>query len=210
MGGSGQVVTYRELDEESNRLAQLLYGAGLRPGDHVAMMLENHPRYLSIAWAMQRSGLYYTAISSRLTAEETEYIVNDCGAQAFITSKAMSAVAAAVADSMPAVKVRLMVDGSVAGYEPYEHAVNDQPAEPLAEELEGADMLYSSGTTGRPKGVKPPLPLAPLGTTNALLLLCQGLFGFDADTVYLSPAPLYHAAPLRFSMTTLPSEAPWW
>ncbi|HVP29893.1 MAG TPA: AMP-binding protein [Myxococcota bacterium] len=200
MAGSGQVVTYRELDERSNRLAQLLHASGLRPGDGIALFLENHPRFFELAWAAQRSGLYYTAISSRLTAPEVEYIVNDCGAKALVTSHAKAEVAAELAGKLPAVRRALMLDGAVAGFEAYETAVAEHPAAPLAEELEGSDLLYSSGTTGRPKGVKPPLPGKPAGTPAALMLFVSTLYGAGRDTVYLSPAPLYHAAPLRFNL----------
>ncbi|WP_329521351.1 acyl-CoA synthetase [Spirillospora sp. NBC_01491] len=196
MAGSGRVITYRELDEESNRLAQLLRDEGLRPGDHIAFMLENHPLYLAVAWAAQRSGLYYTPVSSRLQADELAYIVGDCEAKAFITSASMEAAA----EAPPDVPLRLMLGGTVPGYEPYEERVAAHPAEPIADEAEGQDMLYSSGTTGRPKGVKPPLSLAPMGTEGPLFKLLSLLFRPDGDSVYLSPAPLYHAAPLRYCL----------
>ncbi len=200
MGTTGQVITYAELDAEANQLSRVLRAAGLVPGDHVALCLENHPRFLSIVWGAHYAGLYYTAMSSRLTTEEMAYIIEDCGAQAFITSAYKADQAVELADQMPAVKVRLMLDGAAAGYEPYEAAIEAQPPTPLDEErVEGQDMLYSSGTTGRPKGVKVPLPDAPLGEAqDAVTGLCQLLFGVTEDTVYLSPAPLYHAAPLRF------------
>src|SRR4051812_43820944 len=92
MAGSGEVVTYRQLDDEANRLSQLFRAAGLVPGDHVALCLENHPRFLPIVWGATYAGLYYTAMSSRLTHDEAEYIINDCGAKAFITSKYKSDV----------------------------------------------------------------------------------------------------------------------
>ncbi|MEO3829636.1 acyl-CoA synthetase [Actinomadura sp. B10D3] len=196
MAGSGRVVTFRELNEESNRLAQLLRAEGLRPGDHIAFMLENHPLYLAIAWAAQRSGLYYTAISSRLQHEELAYIVDNCEAKAFITSTSMEAAA----QNPPDVPLRLMLGGTAPGYESYEERVALHHATPIEDECEGSDMLYSSGTTGRPKGVKPPLSLAPMGEPGALYMLITGLFQAGADSVYLSPAPLYHAAPLRYSL----------
>ncbi len=200
MSGSGETVTYAQLDDRSNQLARLLYDRGLRPGDTVAICMENNARYLEATWAAQRSGLYYTCVSSRLTVGEADYIVNDCGAKAYITSWDRRELAAQLRDRTPAVHTRLMCLGTVEGYESYEQAVAGYPAQPLAEQVEGTDMLYSSGTTGRPKGVKPPLPLAPLGTPPGVTLLCQMLYGFTADTVYLTPAPLYHAAPLRFTM----------
>ncbi len=200
MASTGEVVTYAQLDAAANRLSQLFHAMGLRPGDHVAFCLENHPRFLEIAWGAHYAGLYYTAASSRLTSAELAYIINDCGAQAFITSRYKADQAAEILGECPNVKRWLMLDGVVDGYESYEAAVAEYPAEPLPDRVEGADMLYSSGTTGRPKGVKVPLPMQPLGTPPALLTLTQFLFGFDENAVYLSPAPLYHAAPLRFNL----------
>jgi len=200
MASTGETVTYRELDERSNQLANLFREAGLQKGDAVALMLENHPRYFEILWAAQRAGLYYTAISSRLTTGETEYIINDCAAKVFITSSYKRDVAEQIVAGTPDVKVRLMLDGTIAGYDDYEDALAKQPTTPIADEAEGADMLYSSGTTGRPKGVRVPLPGGEMGTAPGVSALGQLLYGFNADMVYLSPAPLYHAAPLRFSM----------
>ncbi|WP_067462338.1 acyl-CoA synthetase [Actinomadura macra] len=197
MAGSGQVLTYRELNDQSNRLARLLHAEGLRPGDHIAFMLENHPLYLAIAWAAQRSGLYYTAISSRLQPGELAYIVGNCEARAFITSAAMETE---TTRAVPDVPLRLMLGGTAPGYDSYEERVALHPPTPIDEECEGRDMLYSSGTTGRPKGVKPPLPKEPMGTPGRLYKLISFLFQPDADSVYLSPAPLYHAAPLRYCL----------
>lgn len=200
MAESGQVVTYRELDEESNQVARYLRDRGLRPGDGIAILLENHPRYLSVCWAAERSGLYYTAISTHLTADEVAYIVDDSGAQAMITSAAFRDVAVAVRGRLPGVRAWLMMDGTADGYDGYEDAIAAQPAAALPEEPRGQDLLYSSGTTGRPKGIKPALTGEPVDAHSPLLQLVQGLYGMDERTVYLSPAPLYHAAPLRYCM----------
>ncbi|CAN5751185.1 acyl-CoA synthetase [soil metagenome] len=200
MAGTGEVRTYRQLDDEANRLSQLFRSLGLQPGDHMAFCLENHERFLAIAWGAHYAGLYYTAISSRLQVDEAAYIIEDCGARVFITSVARAELAEALVERMPDVHTRLVLDGPVPGYERYEDAVAAQPGGPLPERVEGYDMLYSSGTTGRPKGVKVPLPGVELGTPPALLLLAQGLFGFEDGMRYLSPAPLYHAAPRRFSL----------
>ena len=200
MAQSGQMVTYKELDDRSNQCARLFRSLGLAPGDCIALCMENHPRFLEICWAAQRAGLYYSAISSRLTAAEVEYIVDDCGAKAFISSKAKAEMAAELVGRNPAVEARFMLDATARGYQSYEEAVAAQPAEPIPDELEGNDMLYSSGTTGRPKGVKVPLPGKPAGTPSALQLLVQGLYQADGNAIYLSPAPLYHAAPLRFNL----------
>ncbi|HEX8804323.1 MAG TPA: AMP-binding protein [Acidimicrobiales bacterium] len=202
MAGSGETITYRRLDEEANRASHLFRSLGLEPGDPVAFCLENHPRYLALAWGAHYAGLRYTAMSSRLTTEEMAYIIDDCGARAFVTSEAKREQAVELLDGTPGLLARYAL-GDVEGYEPWDAALAAQPATPLPDRVEGQDMLYSSGTTGRPKGVKTPRPDAPLGTPDAVTLLCQAIFGSDRDSVYLSPAPLYHAAPLRFCMAHL-------
>jgi long-chain acyl-CoA synthetase len=202
MAGSGQVVTYSELDRGSNQVAQLLRSRGLQVGDGVALMFENHPRYHEVLWGAQRSGLRFTAISSRLTAGEVEYILNDCGAKAFVTSSRYRDVAAALTpDRIPAAHTRLMIDGAIEGWEPYEDIIAGQPAEPVPDECEGVDMLYSSGTTGRPKGIRRPFEIKPAGSPDNVSLMMQAMYGFQPDSIYLSPAPLYHSAPLRFTLS---------
>jgi acyl-CoA synthetase (AMP-forming)/AMP-acid ligase II len=200
MATSGQVVTYRDLDAQANQVSHLFRSLGLKPGDHVAFCLENHPRYFALAWGAHYAGLFYTAMSSRLITDEMAYIISDCGARAFVTSAYKRDQAAELVDRVGDVAL-YMLDGTIAGYASWEDALADQPTTPLEEErVEGRDMLYSSGTTGKPKGVEFPLPDAPLGTSDPLFLLSTALFGATADKVYLSPAPLYHAAPLRFCM----------
>ncbi|MGI8683771.1 MAG: AMP-binding protein [Acidimicrobiales bacterium] len=198
----GATVTYSRLDAGANRLANLLRERGLGPGDSMAVWLENTPEYLEAVWAPQRSGLYYTPISSRLTAGELAYVLEDCGAQALVTSYERRSVAATIAGRLPGLHTRLMIGGTIDGFESYEAAVGAQPATPLPEPLEGRSMLYSSGTTGRPKGVKRTLDRVPLGTKgfDSVLGLGTMLYGYGDDMVFLSPAPLYHAAPLWFTM----------
>jgi long-chain acyl-CoA synthetase len=200
MAGSGETVTYRELDERSNQGAQLFRSLGLGVGDVIAVFMDNNPRYFEITWAGQRSGLYYTCISSKLTAGEVEYILRDCGAKVMITSAAMGALADEVAALVPDLKL-FMVGGTRGPYESFEDARAAMPKTPVEDETAGSDMLYSSGTTGRPKGVKPALSGLPIDTPNALSAMTQGLFGFKEGCIYLSPAPLYHAAPLRWCMS---------
>jgi acyl-CoA synthetase (AMP-forming)/AMP-acid ligase II len=203
MAASGESVTYGQLEARSNQGAQLFRSLGLVPGDGISIFMENNARFFEICWAAQRSGLFYTAISSRLTAPEAAYIARDSGAKVFITSHAMRDVAADLVDSLAGLCGRYMAGGPSPGYSAWEEAIAAQPASPILDEVEGSDMLYSSGTTGRPKGVRFQLENKPIGTPPALLLLLKGLYKTDENSVYLSPAPLYHAAALRFNMNVL-------
>jgi len=200
MAASGETLTYRQLDALSNQGAQLFRKLGLRTGDCVALFMENNLLYLPICWAAQRAGLYFTCISSRLTAGEVEYIVKDSGAKILIASIGLAKVASETAALLPSVTF-LSVGGAIPGFESFEDASGTMPATPVADETSGLDMLYSSGTTGRPKGVRSPLTGDPIDAPSALLGMVTFLFGFTPDTIYLSPAPLYHAAPLRYSMS---------
>jgi fatty-acyl-CoA synthase len=196
---TGEILTYRDLDERSNRLAQYLYAHGLRRGDTVALFMENNPRFMEVVWAARRSGLYLTAVNRYLTADEAAYILNDSDAAVLIASHARADVAADLPARLPRCRSLLMTDGIVPGWSAYETAIGSFPATPLETEWLGELMLYSSGTTGRPKGVRRPLRDAKVGEDDLLLQVVRG-YGFDEATVYLSPAPMYHAAPLVFSL----------
>lgn len=203
MADGGQVLSYRELDERSNQVAQLLRARGLAPGDHVAILMENQPRFFEVCWGAQRSGIVYTAISTRLTADEIAYIVNDSGAKLLVTSAALADVARALPARTPGLVHRLMTDDTIDGYESWEAALASHRPQRIADECAGGDMLYSSGTTGRPKGVYLPPESPAIDASTPLVEVCRKLYGIAEDTVYLSPAPLYHAAPLRFCMTVM-------
>ncbi|HQD85216.1 MAG TPA: AMP-binding protein, partial [Quisquiliibacterium sp.] len=138
MAGSGASVTYRQLEDASNRVAHLLRARGLKAGDHIAILLENHVRFFEICWGAQRAGIIYTAISSRLTAGEAAYIVTDCGAKLLVTSKALAGVAAEILPQIGHVASRLMIDGTIDGYEALETAAAAQPARRIADETAGA------------------------------------------------------------------------
>jgi long-chain acyl-CoA synthetase len=202
MGDSGQRITYRELDERANRLAQLLYERGLRPGDGIAILAENHPRYYEVYWAAIRSGLYLTAVSRHLSAEEAAYLVNDSDSVAFVSTSQLSPKAREMMAMTPGVRMRFMMDGTAAGFESYEAAVDTQPAAALTEQFRGDVMLYSSGTTGRPKGIRRPLTGAKIDDPGygGVSMMERGLFGMSEASVYLCPAPLYHSAALQWSV----------
>src|ERR1041385_4235439 len=199
MAGSGEQLTYLQLEECSNQGAQLFRRLGLRAGDGIAIFMENNLRYLEICWAAQRAGLYFTCISSRLTAGEVEYIVRDCEAKVLIASAALADVATALAPRLGDLHL-FTVGGVVENYASYETDAGAMPVTRIPDETAGMDMLYSSGTTGRPKGVRLPLAGQPIDAPTPLLLLAAMLFNIGEHTVYLSPAPLYHAAPLRYCM----------
>jgi fatty-acyl-CoA synthase len=202
MAHSGEQLTYAELDERSRRLSRLLYDAGLRRGDVLALLTDNSLRAFEVYWAAMRSGLYLTAVNSHLTADEATYIVADSGARALVVSAELGELAAGVAVSS-GVQLRLAFGGVVDGCESYEARLKAAADEDVPELWCGASLLYSSGTTGRPKGVRPPLPAHRVDEQDvALTLLARAFFGFGAEPlVYLSPAPLYHAAPLRWCGT---------
>jgi long-chain acyl-CoA synthetase len=202
MARSAQRATFADLDTASNRLANLLRERDIQPAETVAIFAENHPRFLEVAWAAQRAGLYYTAINSHLTADEAAYIANDSGAGVVVSTAALAAVAVEAFSprTTPKIRVRLLLGDERDGWERYESAVDAQPSTPIADEMEGDFLLYSSGTTGRPKGIKRPLSLAPLGKGPPAAVPFLQALGFQAGDVYLCPAPLYHAAPLAWSM----------
>ncbi|ANY09628.1 acyl-CoA synthetase [Pseudonocardia sp. HH130630-07] len=204
MGGTGETLSFRDLEEGSARLANHLHAAGLRRGDVVALVADNVARVYEVYWAAQRSGLYVTAVNHHLSAPEAAYIVRDCGAKALLVSAGVAGLAAAVEDHVD-VPVRLAFGGAIPGassYTDYDEALAGVSADPPADQPRGADMLYSSGTTGRPKGIKPTLPDRQIDEPGDTYQALFGpMYGFDTETVYLSPAPLYHAAPLRFTAT---------
>ena len=198
MGTAGTVVTYAELESRSNQAAWLARQCGLRPGDGMAVIMENRPEVFDLAWGAQRSGLQFTAVNWHLTAEEAGYMVTDSGARIVIVSSELAALAAELGLVLePAVR-RFMIGGTIPGWDSYEAAAGAQPATPVPGECEGDIMLYSSGTTGRPKGIKRPAGEKPLGEHPDIPgHWLRELLGMRDGDVYLSPAPLYHAAPLR-------------
>src|SRR5215475_6433907 len=201
MAGSGRAITYRELDELSNQGAHVFRKLGLKAGDHIALLMENRLAFMEICWAAQRSGLYYTAISRYLTPEEIAYIVRDCGAKVFITSPKCAEQVKGLVKGEAGEPLFFMMDEPLPGFRSWDKEAIVQPVSPIADEIAGYDMLYSSGTTGRPKGIKREFEGKPIDQPSPfLLMLGAKMCGMGSDSIYLSPAPLYHAAPLRFNM----------
>jgi long-chain acyl-CoA synthetase len=207
-----RAVTYGELEARSRQVARLLASLGAGVGHRVALMLANRPEYFEIAWGAQRAGTYWTPVNWHLTAEEAAYIVADCGASVVFASPETAEAAA----RLPGVRVFVTGDDQTGlaggadrsgapghpGLASYEAAIAGFSAEPIDAEVEGSTVFYSSGTTGRPKGIKRAAEFPPFGTGLALDQVMHLVYGFGPDSVYLCPGPLYHAAPLGFSMGT--------
>jgi len=203
MAASGEIVSFGILEKRANQGAHLLRAAGINQGDHIAILMENRREFLEICFAADRAGVYYTTISTHLHPEEIGYILTDCNARFLVTSDRFL-------DKLPdretqrRDKCQIMVVGAQTGQFPsWTKEAAAHKTTPICDETQGLDMLYSSGTTGRPKGIKWPLTFAPPGGRTMLVDLLTELFGYGPETRYLCPAPLYHAAPLRHTMVTI-------
>ena len=196
----GGAISYGELYARSQRVAAVLHDAGLRRGDGVALVLPNRPEFFEITWGCQLSGLYYTAVNTHFTPDEVAYVIDDSDAKAVFVDAAMTGLASRIRDANTAAGVRIAVGGQLPGWRFYEDALTtagDPP--PLSD---GSEMLYSSGTTGRPKAVRRPLPADGNGSwaQSVLQMALIHHYGMNPSSVYLSPAPMYHAAGVNYTM----------
>ncbi|MEE6138376.1 acyl-CoA synthetase [Mycobacterium sp. 050128] len=196
----GRTISFGELYERSQRVAAALHDAGLRRGDGVALVLPNRPEFFEITWGCQLSGLYYTAVNTHFTPDEVAYVIGDSDARAVFVDASMPEVAAHVRDVNTAADVHIGVGAELPGWARYEDALAAAGAAPPWSD--GSEMLYSSGTTGRPKAVRRPLPADGNGSwaQSVLEMALTHKYGMDQSSVYLSPAPLYHAAGMNYTM----------
>lgn len=200
MAASGEEIDYATLDTLSNRSAHALRSLGLKRGDVIATLFDNQPEVFIFGLATQRAGLYLTSISNKLSAADIAYIVRDCGAQVLVASDAYRYLAEQALPGCPGTRLfswSVAADAATS----WEALAQHEPASPIADQSPGSDMLYSSGTTGRPKGVKFPLPQGSIDHQTPLMSMGTNLYGMGPDSIYLSTSPLYHAAPLRWAMT---------
>ena len=199
MAATGEEVVYEEFEKRSNRLAHYLRSKGLNFQDHYSVFMENNNRHLETSAAGERAGLYYTCINSYLTSDELAYLVENSESKILITSISRLEIVINAIKKCPLVKSVLVVGAENTklpeGMYDYVEAVSKFPDTPIEDEMLGTSMLYSSGTTGRPKGILRPLPTQPPDQPLPILTFLSELWSFEEDMVYLSPAPLYHSAP---------------
>ena len=202
---SGATVTFGELEACANRLAHHFRRAGLVEGDTIAVLMENNAHLHAVLWAARRSGLYYAPINTHLTPAEAAYIVDNSGAKAVVAARAMRKVCEGLEEHLPdgLPDLLMIADDGLDGWQRYPECVAGQPDSPIADEIEGELLQYSSGTTGRPKGIRRELLHLSPAEAPSMVGVLLGTLGFDSDGKYLSPAPLYHTAPNMWSMGVL-------
>ncbi|WP_395647695.1 AMP-binding protein [Terricaulis sp.] len=196
---TGEALSFLDLNDASARLARVLR-RDLSLGDRVAILLDNAPSYSIATWACRRAGLRLVPVNWHLTFEEAAYIVDNSDALALITTPRLAEIASGIAAANTRLRLRISDAAAFDAFQSMTALCAGEQAAPLPDETEGVLMFYSSGTTGFPKGILRPLPEAPFGTPTKLEIMMAGRYGFDADTHFYAPAPLYHAAPLAWTM----------
>ena len=203
MAASGETISYAQLEARANRAAHALRALGVTIGDTVAVICDNRPEFFDLFWGTQRSGVTMVPVSTRLKCDEIAYIVNDSGSKVLLISEYLTETAQQLARARPTMPglQHILAIGAIDGLPGWDALCAAQPGTPIAVEANGARMAYSSGTTGRPKGIKNAVPTVgtdPIQPHSGTLLFGK-LYPFDGNTVYLTPAPLYHSAPMSFT-----------
>ena len=201
MVDQGAMITYGELVRRADQAAALFASLGIGAGDTIAILIENHVRYPELIWGAKNSGIRYVTVSTHLNAADAAYVIGDSGAKLLVTSRKQATLAGEAVVLIASKPLLLMMDGIVARFQPYEALLERQPAVPPQGRKRGPSMLYSSGTTGRPKGVRTEFPDAPPEAPPQRLYMLLEQYAFDSDTVFVNPGPFYHAAPQRIMMT---------
>lgn len=207
LAGSGKTISWKEYDIRVNRIAQYFRHIGLKEKDHIAVLLENCETYLEILDAAVDAGLLLTTISTHLKREETEYVIENSESKVLITSDSFSELAGELLNCTPHVTHRLMLGGTIDGYDSFEKMMAGFDGSPIDYGNAGTFMLYSSGTTGRPKGIHWDVPDIPVGAIDPNLVTAFALFQINAESIYLSTQPLYHSAPAAFALGCLQAGA---
>lgn len=197
---SGRELTYAALEQSANQSAHLLRKLGLKRGDVVATLFGNGSEVFEFAWATHRCGLFSVSISNRLSSEDIAYIINDSATDLLVVSDEYADLARTALSKLDR-PIKVYTWSEAPDFKSWSLAKNSLPSSPIHGESPGSDLLYSSGTTGRPKGVRPTLPEGPLDEETPLMRMGQNLYGMSSNTRYLNCSPLYHAAPLRWAMT---------
>lgn len=200
MSDGSRGMTFAELDRRSLQVEALLHEHGVGAKEHVALVMDNRPEFLEVAWGAQRAGTLWTPVNWHLTEDEAAYVVGDCGARVLFATEATGDLAARIAARCPGVEAAYVAGEPREGLLDYAGARDAAPAAEPVDEVEGTYFFYSSGTTGTPKGIRPNHAFPPFGTGLNIEHVMAESFGFGADSVYLCPAPLYHAAPIGWSM----------
>jgi acyl-CoA synthetase (AMP-forming)/AMP-acid ligase II len=200
MGDTGELLTFGAMMSNANRLARLFRRLGLSEGDTVAFFMDNQPGYLELCWAAKDSGLFYVCIGRQLNAPDVAYILENSDAKLLVASDALSEVAIDALGRLPHPIIALMTGAARSPFESYQDAIAGEADTPLKGSRRGASMLYSSGTTGRPKGVRPILLDVEPEVPPARHAMLVANYGISIETVLVNPCPFYHVAPLRQMM----------